>query len=182
MLEAGKRYARQTVESYGSSVANFLRHTTQKVVVFLLVLVVLSPAPVNSTNAAVRLVPLVPIPPATPAEIIHKWADHYGVDKDLALRIARAESGLNCDVQNKNSSAGGLFQFINATFLRTQKRLGKRQDISRKYDCDENAQLGIYLLSKGELQHWNASRAVWDPSYNAEPEVKSEPEILIAGN
>jgi len=164
VLEAGEKYARQMV-----------------VVVFLLVLLVVSPAQVNSTNAAVRL-RLVPVDPPSPTEIIHKWADHYGVDKDLALRIARAESGLNCGVQNKNSSAGGLFQFINATFLRTQKRLGKTQDISRKYDCDENAQLGIYLLSKGELQHWNASRSVWDPSFDAESDVESEPPILVAGN
>lgn len=75
----------------------------------------------------------------------------------MSLRIVQAESGFKCDAQNKHSSAGGLFQFINSTFLNTQKRLGKPQDLSKKYDCDENAELGVYLLSQGELHHWNAS-------------------------
>ena len=179
VLEAGNTDAEQMIEPHGSSVMDFRRSITRKVVVFLLALVVTFPAPVNLRGAAVRLVRVVP-PSAT--EIIHKWADHYGVDKDLAVRIARAESGLNCKVQNKNSSAGGLFQFINSTFLSTQKRLGKPQDISRKYDCDENAQLGIYLLSKGELQHWKASQSVWDRSSIAEADLKAEPSYLIASN
>jgi Transglycosylase SLT domain len=178
-LEAGNTDAEQMVEPHGSSVMDFRRCMTRKVVVFLLALAITFPAPVNLTGATLRLVRVVP---PSPTEIIHKWADHYGVDKDLAVRIARAESGLNCKVQNKKSSAGGLFQFINSTFLSTQKRLGKPQDISRKYDCDENAQLGIYLLSKGELQHWNASRSVWDRSSIAETDLKSESSYLIAGN
>ena len=132
--------------------------------VFLLALSFTFPAPLNLGGDAVQAPRVVLSRAPSAARIIHKWADYYGVDKDLAVRIAFAESGLNCKVQNKNSSAGGLFQFINSTFLNTQKRLGKPQDISRKYDCDENAELGIYLLSKGELQHWNASRVVWDRS------------------
>jgi hypothetical protein len=181
-LEAGNTAAEQMVESHGISVMDFRRCMARKVVVFLFALTITFPAPVNLAGATVRLVRVVRVVPPSPTEIIHKWADHYGVDKDLAVRIARAESGLNCKVQNKNSSAGGLFQFINSTFLSTQKRLGKPQDISRKYDCDENAQLGIYLLSKGELQHWNASRSVWDRSSIAETDLKSEPSYLIASN
>ena len=103
----------------------------------------------------------------TAAEAIDKWAGYYGVDKDLAVRIAEAESSLNCKVKNKDSSAGGLFQFTNSTFLYAQKRLGKPQDLSKKFDCDESAELGVYLLSKGELHHWDASRSVWDQDFSA---------------
>jgi len=174
--EVDNRDAKQVFEVHGGLVTNVQRYTAWKVVVFLLVLSVTFPSPLNLTGAgaAVRLRPVVlsPAPPSA-AKIIHKWADYYGVDKDLAVRIAFAESGLNCKVQNKNSSAGGLFQFINSTFLNTQKRLGKPQDISRKYDCNENAELGIYLLSKGELRHWKASQSVWDRSPIGEPEFKS---------
>jgi hypothetical protein len=174
VLEADNTDAGQFVEPHGSSVVDFQSCMAPKVVVFLFALTLTFPAPVNLKGATVRLERIVVVPPST-TEIIHKWADHYGVDRDLALRIARAESGLNCTVQNKNSSAGGLFQFINSTFLSTQKRLGKDQDISKKYDCNENAQLAIYLLSKGELRHWNASRSAWDQSFVAEPIDKSEP-------
>jgi soluble lytic murein transglycosylase-like protein len=151
------------------------RHTTRGVVVVLLAVSFTFPARLNLTTAAVQPQPVfLSPPPFSAANIIDKWADYYGVDKHLAVRIAFAESGLNCKVQNKDSSAGGLFQFINSTFLSTQKRLGKPQDISKKYDCNENAELGIYLLSKGELHHWNASRSAWDRSAIAEPEFTSE--------
>ena len=160
-------------------VTNVQRYTIPKVVVFLLGLCFTFPAPLNLTGATV---PLRPSLPPSAAKIIHKWADYYGVDKDLAVRIAHAESGLNCKVQNKRSSAGGLFQFINSTFLNTQKRLGKRPDISRKFDCDENAELGIYLLSKGELQHWKASRSVWSRSPIAGSVFKSRPSYPIASD
>jgi hypothetical protein len=96
------------------------------------------------------------------AEAIDKWSSYYNVDTDLAFRIAAAESGLDCKVQNKDSSAGGLFQFTNATFVETQRRLGKHQDLSKKFDCDENAELAVYLLSKKEFHRWDASRSAWD--------------------
>ena len=185
--EIDNRDAKQMFECMEARIAfmttpNFRTRTTRKVVVFLLALSVTFPVPLNLTGAAVQPRPVVPSPAPSAAKIIHRWADYYGVDKDLAVRIALAESGLNCKVRNKNSSAGGLFQFINSTFLNTQKKLGKPQDISRKYDCNENAELGIYLLSKGELQHWNASRSVWDRSPIAEPEFKPEPSYAIASD
>ena len=136
--------------------------TTRTAITFLLALSFMFPAQVNSTSAPIVRVAAVKRKPATPKEIIKKWADHYGVDNDLALRIASAESSLSCSVKNKVSSAGGLFQFTNATLLLTQKRLGKPQDISKKFDCEESAELALFLLSKGQLHHWDASRSVWD--------------------
>jgi soluble lytic murein transglycosylase-like protein len=100
--------------------------------------------------------------PLSAARIICKWASRYGVDEDLAVRIAVAESGLDCQAHSEESSAGGLFQFVDSTFLDTQRQLAKPADISKKFDCEENAQLGAYLLSKGKYQHWSASRSAWD--------------------
>jgi hypothetical protein len=137
-------------------------NTTRTAIGFLIAFSFIFPSQVNSTSSPLVRVAAVKRKPATPREIIKKWADHYGVDNDLAVRIAHAESSLSCTVQNKESSAGGLFQFTNATFLLTQKRLGKVQDLSKKFDCDENAELAVFLLSKGQLHHWDASRAAWD--------------------
>ena len=157
----------------GSGQADDLqRQRTLAVALFLFALPLTFPAPLNLTKAFRwrQVSQASPASPPSAAEAIEKWAHYYRVDKKLAVRIAHAESGLNCKVQNKNSSAGGLFQFTNSTFLNTQKKLGKPQDVSKKFDCDENAELGIYLLSKGEFHHWDASRTAWDPSPIVEPE------------
>ena len=117
-----------------------------------------------SLNTAAAFVPnekLVTSIPTSAVGIICKWANHYGVDEDLAVRIAVAESGLDCQARSSGSSAGGLFQFVDSTFLDTQRQLDKPADISKKFDCEENAQLAAYLLSKGKYRHWSASRTVW---------------------
>jgi hypothetical protein len=95
------------------------------------------------------------------------------VDEDLAVRIAVAESGLDCRAQSNESSAGGLFQFVDSTFLETQRQLNKPEDVAKKFDCEENAQLGAYLLSKGKYQHWSASRPIWHPDRSTHQESES---------
>lgn len=52
---------------------------------------------------------------ATIADIITGAAQRYGVDPQALVRIAEIESGLNPGARNPNSSAGGLFQFIDST-------------------------------------------------------------------
>ena len=47
--------------------------------------------------------------------IIRKAALRYGVDPDALVRIAEIESGLDPSARNPNSSAKGLFQFIDTT-------------------------------------------------------------------
>lgn len=90
------------------------------------------------------------------------YAWHYEFyDDPLAERIIQAESGWNCKAQNPYSSAGGLFQFTDGTWLSTQKRLGITPDLATKYDCHTNMMLGIFLLSQGEYHHWNASKTKW---------------------
>ncbi len=94
-------------------------------------------------------------------QLIIEVATQYGVDTNLALKIAYAESGYNCKAQNRTSSAGGLYQFINSTFLSTQKRMGRPQTLENKYNCRANAEAAMFLLSKGELSHWKASQGSW---------------------
>lgn len=49
-------------------------------------------------------------------QIISDAADRYGVDRQTMLTIADIESGMNPQAQNPNSSAGGLYQFIDSTW------------------------------------------------------------------
>lgn len=54
----------------------------------------------------------------TSKEIITSAATRYGIDPDLATRIAHIETGGTFDPRafNKGSKASGLFQFIPSTW------------------------------------------------------------------
>lgn len=58
-----------------------------------------------------------PMPSAPPqiAQIINEAATRHGVDPAALTMIAQMESGFDPSAQNPNSSASGLFQFINST-------------------------------------------------------------------
>lgn len=50
-------------------------------------------------------------------ETMIRWhAVTFGVDPDVAVMIARCESGLNEYAQNPNSTAKGLYQFTDSTW------------------------------------------------------------------
>ena len=55
---------------------------------------------------------------------IARASESTGVDFDYLLAQARLESGLNPDAKARSSSATGLYQFIDSTWLRTMDRHG----------------------------------------------------------
>lgn len=83
-----------------------------------------------------------------------------GVEPILAISIAQCESGFVENAQNKTSSAGGIFQFINSTWKTTMIKMGL-PTTSPKYDGELNIKAGIWLLAKEGVGHWEASRRCW---------------------
>ena len=57
---------------------------------------------------------------------IARASQSTGVDFDYLLAQARLESGLNPDAKARTSSATGLYQFIDSTWLRTMDRHGSK--------------------------------------------------------
>ena len=57
---------------------------------------------------------------------IARASESTGVDFDYLLAQARLESGLNPDAKARTSSATGLYQFIDSTWLRTMDRHGSK--------------------------------------------------------
>lgn len=47
--------------------------------------------------------------------IVH-YANQYNVDSTIAIRIAHCESSMDVYARNTNSTASGLYQFIESTF------------------------------------------------------------------
>ena len=72
---------------------------------------------------------------------IRAAAQAKGIDPEIALRIARAESAVNPAAQAKTSSAGGLFQVVDKTWKEFGGKPGK------KYDPDENIRVGTDIIS-----------------------------------
>lgn len=80
-----------------------------------------------------------PRPTGRTAEIVAQAAAAQGENVDTALRIAQIESGMDPRAQNRRSSAGGLFQFIDDTW----RAFGGGD----KYDPVLNARNGVRLLA-----------------------------------
>lgn len=75
------------------------------------------------------------IPSATGVEAaIRRASDTTGVDFDFLVRTARRESAMNPQAKARTSSAAGLFQFIEQTWLATVKKAGARHGYGQYAD------------------------------------------------
>src|ERR1051326_4526520 len=107
--------------SVNASARPLLRRGLWRLIVVAVTLSFTVPVSLDMGAVLPRREPSTPPVPHSAVRIISKWADHYGVDEDLAVRIAVAESSLDCAAHSNESSAGGLFQFVDSTFLDTQR-------------------------------------------------------------
>jgi muramidase (phage lysozyme) len=83
-------------------------------------------------------------------ELIHHWADYFGVPVEHPLRIARCESGLNTFAMNRTSSASGVFQFLSGTWANTYE--GKAG--LSVFDSDANIRAAIRHMSVHGYAAW----------------------------
>jgi len=73
---------------------------------------------------------------------IRAAAQAKGIDPEVALGIARAESGLDPNAKAKSSSASGLFQILNSTWA------GNKGTPGKQFDENENIRVGTDIISK----------------------------------
>lgn len=82
-------------------------------------------------------------------EIVESKAEEYGVDKELAIDLCMYEAkGCQPEIKNPNSSATGLFQFVDKTWDGLCK--GERTNPTDNADC------AMRLISEGGISHWTA--------------------------
>ena len=70
-----------------------------------------------------------------------------GVDFDFLIKTAQRESAMNPDARARTSSAAGLFQFIEQTWLATLKRHGAQHGYSRYADLITQGADGRYRVA-----------------------------------
>jgi hypothetical protein len=88
---------------------------------------------------------------------IQRASDATGVDFSFLLGAARRESGYNPNAKAQTSSAAGLFQFVDQTWLSTLKRHGAKYGYARYADLISQGADGRYYVAGAE-----ARRAVMD--------------------
>lgn len=85
-----------------------------------------------------------------------------GVDFGFLVRTAERESGFNAGAKAGTSSAAGLFQFVEQTWLATLKRHGSEHGYGRYANMIQEGSDGRYRVDNPEMR-----RAVMDLRYDA---------------
>jgi hypothetical protein len=83
---------------------------------------------------------------------IQKAASATGTGFSYLLATAQIESGLNPEIKAKTSSATGLFQFIEQTWLMTMKQSGAELGYGRYADAIERTSSGRYIVRDPALR------------------------------
>ncbi len=93
---------------------------------------------------------------------VRRAADVTGVDFSFLMRTAKRESGFDAGAKASTSSAAGLFQFIEQTWLSTIKRHGAAHGYARYADLITEGNDGRFHVPGGE----DARKAVMDLRYD----------------
>lgn len=130
---------------------------------YILLVGLLFPSPVfASESSTTPPVQYIISSKASIEDYITSRAIAYHYRPDIAVAIAKAESGLNVEAKNTSSTASGLFQFINGTFKGfCIEKYGFARDLSQKNDPFIQTECAIRMLSEGGEYHWDASKFIW---------------------
>lgn len=78
-----------------------------------------------------------------------------GLDTELYLAIINCESGFNPDARNSISSARGLCQFTEGTFLDGIRWRGLDWTLKDRFDYKKSLDMMIYFVEeRGEIRRW----------------------------
>jgi hypothetical protein len=83
---------------------------------------------------------------------IEKASSATGVDFGFLMRTAKRESGYNPQAKAGTSSAAGLFQFVEQTWLGTLKKHGSKYGYARYAELIQQGSDGRYRVSGGEAR------------------------------
>ena len=106
------------------------------------------------------LVPVVhaqEAPQKTPIAYIKQFAYLYGVNENLALCIAKNESGFNPEAVGDNSLAVGIFQWHLSSWKIMRKKMGLSQADERT-DVIESTKTAMFAISQGYGNWWTPFR------------------------
>lgn len=92
------------------------------------------------------------------ANKIRLSAEEHGVNADLALNIACAESRFSSTAKNPTSTAGGVYQFLDSSWRAYGLKYWGSMEGRSKMDSDDNIDLAMKMLANTGTGDWNASK------------------------
>lgn len=94
-----------------------------------------------------------PATPETPvAQAIRQGAERTGVNFDYLMRTAQRESALDPDARARTSSATGLFQFIDQTWLATLRAEGARHGLAAQAQAIAQGRDGRLVVADPQMR------------------------------
>ena len=84
--------------------------------------------------------------------LIAKYASVYDVPESLVRRVVQRESGFNPAAKARTSSASGVFQFVDQTWLSTLKKHGAKYGYARYADLITPGSDGRYRVEGDEAR------------------------------
>jgi hypothetical protein len=122
----------------------------------------------NPSPAARQAAPQSGITPAmsSVASAIHRAAQATGASFEYLLATAKVESNFNPDLKARGSSATGLFQFIEQTWLGMMKSAGQALGFGNYADAISRSPSGRYHVANPQLRN-EILQLRKDPAANA---------------
>ena len=115
----------------------------------------------KDANSLEELFTPEPIVELSIEERILTGAENLGINPQLALAVAKCESGLDQGAKNPNSTASGIFQFLKSTWKSTLERMGLPEHLD-VFDASSNIMAGLWLMKQdGASTHWYPSEDCW---------------------
>jgi len=91
--------------------------------------------------------------PQVLAQVLNRAGDKSGVDFDYLVQTAMRESSFNPSAKAQTSSAVGLFQFIESTWLEVMKLEGERLGYGNYSQAIEQDSNGNYIIKNNQLRN-----------------------------
>ncbi len=85
----------------------------------------------------------------------------WGKDANKGKWLAYCESGYGTNNENSESTASGVFMFIDGSWTTARKAMGVDQDLKWKLDTAENIRTGYSYFKSNGLTPWEASKSCW---------------------
>lgn len=106
--------------------------------------------------------------PAEVYDYINYVASREGVNVNMALAIAKAESGFRPEAQNPIGTASGVYQFLDSTFRNyCINKYHMAETMEQKDQPATQVNCAIEILKEPEgYKHWSASVKGWGHTLN----------------